>query len=188
MVDPYDVQQSKLELRRRMRALRKSLSTSQKEAEQAGVCHGLAARVALEPALVVASYAALPDELSVDAWHAQCWSAGHAVWLPRVVAPGVLSWHPVTDPTQLVTGSYSIREPHPEEVPAQPLPLHALLVVPGVAFTTDGWRLGQGGGFYDRLLVTHQGPTIGVAFVCQRVADVPRGPDDCRVSEVIFGG
>ena len=188
MVDTPQIQQSKAALRQRLRTLRASLSSAQKVAEEIQVCVVLAAHVDKEHPLAVASYAALPDELSIDAWHAQRWAAGHPVWLPRVVAPGLMSWHPVTDPTQLATGAYGIREPRPEVVPAQSLPPQAMLVVPGVAFTSDGWRLGQGGGFYDRLLAAHQGPTIGLAFACQRVAEVPRGPHDCQVSEVIFGG
>ena len=188
MVDNRELHPSKVELRQRIRAQRRALSPAQKIAEESQVCRVLVALLAKQQPLAVASYAALPDELSVDAWHAQRWAAGHPVWLPRVVGPGVLSWHPVTNSTQLATGAYSIREPRPAAVPAQPLPLSALLVVPGVAFTSDGWRLGQGGGFYDRLLATHQGPTLGLAFACQRVAEVPRGPHDCRVSKVIFGG
>ena len=188
MVDTPEIQRSKGELRQRLRALRASLSPAQKVAEEIQVGLELAAYVVKEQPLSIASYAALPDELSIDAWHAQRWAAGHPVWLPRVVAAGLLSWHPVTDSTQLATGAYGIREPRPEVVPAQSLPPQAMLVVPGVAFTSDGWRLGQGGGFYDRLLATHQGPTLGLAFACQRVPEVPRGPHDCRVSEVIFGG
>ena len=188
MVDSPELQQSKDAVRRQLRALRRGLSADLKSAEQASVCRLLSLRVAAEKPLAVASYAALPEELSVDAWHAQWWAAGHPVWLPRVQGPGVMSWHPVTDPNQLAAGAYGIREPRPDIVPAQPLPPRSMLVVPGVGFTAEGWRLGQGGGFYDRLLATHDGSTIGIAFACQRVAELPYGPDDCRVNQVIFSG
>src|SRR5262249_39707884 len=59
-----------------------------------------------------------------------------------------------------------------------PLPACAdatVFVVPGVAFDTDGWRLGRGGGFYDRLLRDHPGSLrVGFAFDFQLVSHVPR--------------
>ena len=177
---------AKAELRTRLRALRRTLTMAQRAAGQDQICRLLSARFTAQPPLVLASYAALVDELSLDAWHAEWWADGNTLWFPRVHAPGELSWHPVTDPRQLRVGAYGIREPQPALVPAKPLPLTATLLVPGVAFTADGWRLGQGGGFYDRLLSVHQGPTIGLAFSCQRLEELPRGPHDRRVSEVLF--
>jgi len=188
VVDTPEIALAKAELRRQVRTLRRSLSSTQKIAEEANVCRLLTARYEGDKQLAIASYAALPDELSVDAWHVYLWAAGQPVWLPRVIAPGALSWHPVTDAAQLATGAYGIREPRAEVVPPELLPRSAMLLVPGVAFTGDGWRLGQGGGFYDRLLATHPGPTIGLAYACQRVAEVPRGSHDHPVRAVFFGG
>jgi 5-formyltetrahydrofolate cyclo-ligase len=54
-----------------------------------------------------------------------------------------------------------------------------------VACDTGGWRLGYGGGFYDRTLMGLRArrnvTAIGVAFDGQCVADVPHGPDDQRL-------
>lgn len=177
---------AKVELRTRLRVLRRTLTMVQRASAQDQVCQRLSARFAAQPPVALASYAALVDELSLDAWHAEWWADGNTLWFPRVHAPGVLSWHPITDPRQLRVGAYGIREPQPALVPAATLPASATVLIPGVAFTADGWRLGQGGGFYDRLLAVHQGPTIGLAFACQRIAELPRGPHDRRVSEVIF--
>lgn len=149
-------------------------------------CNVLASRFATAPPAALASYAALPDELNLDALHAQWWAKGRCVWLPRVVGPGLLAWHPVTSADHLVRGAYGIREPSPAAPAAAPLPLTATMLVPGVGFTAAGERLGQGGGFYDRLLATHRGPTIGIAFACQRLASLPCAAHDRSVSEVLF--
>lgn len=188
MVDAPALTEAKALMRRHLRALRRALSPAQKKEEEARMIQLLTARFPVEKQVTFASYAALPDELSVDAWHQQQWAAGNAVWLPRVTGPGQLSWHAITDPAQLATGAFGIREPRLEAAPAAPLPDLAVLMVPGVGFTDDGWRLGQGGGYYDRLLPIHRGPTIGLAFACQRVSDVPRGTFDHAVSEVFFSG
>lgn len=62
-----------------------------------------------------------------------------------------------------------------------------LVVVPGLGFTVDGRRLGQGGGHYDRFLA-RLAPTcltIGVCFAEQLLADLPTGPFDRRVDVVV---
>lgn len=62
-----------------------------------------------------------------------------------------------------------------------------VVVVPGVAFTADGHRLGQGGGWYDRFLadVGDETATIGVCFQEQVVSAVPQEPHDISVHRVI---
>ena len=63
----------------------------------------------------------------------------------------------------------------------------ALMLVPGVAFTVRGKRLGRGGGFYDRYL-TENGDFIlaGTAFPCQIVVDLPVEPHDVRMDRVFY--
>ena len=136
------------------------------------------------PAL--ASYIALTDEVDLDALHRWWWNQQHPLWLPKVAGPGQLTWHPISAGDQLLTGAYGIREPDPVQVPSAPLPSTATVLVPGIGFTQAGARLGQGGGFYDRLLATHTGPTIGVAYRCQIVDTIPTGPWDRPVAGVTF--
>ena len=61
-----------------------------------------------------------------------------------------------------------------------------VVVVPGLAFTADGRRLGQGGGHYDRFLPRLRPDciTIGTCFAEQLVADLPTTDDDVRVDHV----
>jgi 5-formyltetrahydrofolate cyclo-ligase len=62
-----------------------------------------------------------------------------------------------------------------------------LAVVPGLAFATDGRRLGQGGGHFDRFLPRLRPDciTIGVCFAEQLVDDLPTTPADVRVGLVV---
>ncbi len=60
-----------------------------------------------------------------------------------------------------------------------------VIVVPGVAFTREGKRLGRGGGFYDRMLAQQKRAVkIGVGFACQRVDDLPTEEHDWTMDEV----
>lgn len=62
-----------------------------------------------------------------------------------------------------------------------------LVLVPGVAFTADGWRLGQGGGWYDRFLpmLRPEAVTVGVAFAAQVVDALPVEPHDVPVDHLV---
>jgi 5-formyltetrahydrofolate cyclo-ligase len=61
----------------------------------------------------------------------------------------------------------------------------SLLVVPGVAFDRRGYRLGFGGGFYDRLLSTGRRSSVGLAYACQIHDALPAGDHDRGVDIVV---
>lgn len=179
----------KAAVRAALRASRRAMPAVVRASEAAAavaVCRELAAALA-PPAL--ASYAALPDELDLSALHRSCWDAGRPVLLPRVAGPGELTWHAVRGVDELVAGSYGIQEPDSARLPATTLPAGTLLLVPGTGFTRDGHRLGQGGGFYDRLLA---GPTpvvaVGVGFACQLRPSLPLEPHDRPLAGLVIAG
>lgn len=73
-----------------------------------------------------------------------------------------------------------------DEPPPDPLTID-VVIVPGTAFTVDGHRLGQGGGWYDRFLPTVRPDcfTIGVGFAPQIVAELPLEPHDVRLHAIV---
>lgn len=79
---------------------------------------------------------------------------------------------------KLVPGSFGISEP----LSSEPEIIPEVLLVPMLAFDTQGYRLGYGGGFYDRTIEKLEQDaaitTVGVAFSAQQVDTVPRGPHD----------
>ena len=56
-----------------------------------------------------------------------------------------------------------------------------LIITPGLAFDHSGYRMGYGGGFYDRFFSSHEGFRLGVGFHEQLVEEVPRDAFDLRV-------
>ena len=86
-------------------------------------------------------------------------------------------------PTELQPGRFGIREPRKVTAPAIP----DLIVVPGLAFTLDGRRLGHGAGFYDRFLVDLPTRTrkIGVCFDFQIVAEISSEKHDIPVDRIV---
>lgn len=88
---------------------------------------------------------------------------------------------------QLMTGTYGIPEPNPETT-QQIFPQDLdLILLPGIAFTPDGIRLGQGGGFYDRLLKDLRPDTfrLGLAFSCQITDFLPSELHDEHVHAIL---
>ena len=75
----------------------------------------------------------------------------------------------------------------PEDVPPPDARSVDVIVVPGLAFTVDGKRLGQGGGWYDRFLpgLRDDCPMIGVGFEIQIVDDVPTEQHDVQLDVVV---
>ena len=88
--------------------------------------------------------------------------------------------------SDIVVGAYGIREPN-KATPLVPLDSIDAIIVPAVAYDTNGYRLGYGGGFYDRFLdkLNPNCIKIGVAFELQVFDDVPKEPHDAKLDYII---
>ncbi len=94
---------------------------------------------------------------------------------------------------QLEPGAYGIPEPDEsaEKVDVLKFPAETVIVVPGLAFSKDGCRLGRGRGFYDRYISrikaagkNQPSALVGLCFDCQIVESVPHDALDIRVSHI----
>lgn len=94
-------------------------------------------------------------------------------------------WSPdATLPLQ--TGGYGILEPHPDAPLIEPEAVD-LILVPAIACDHQGYRLGYGGGFYDRLLSSptwSTKPAIGIVFESAHLPELPRDSWDCPLTAV----
>ena len=61
-----------------------------------------------------------------------------------------------------------------------------LIIIPGIAFTLKGDRLGQGGGYYDRYLENFKGIKIGICFEEQVLPEVPVGEFDVKMDYITY--
>jgi 5-formyltetrahydrofolate cyclo-ligase len=122
----------------------------------------------------------------VDTWPLieQLGARGVAVFAPRVAGPGRLEWAPVRSRADTVAGAFGIPEPVRKFEAVVP-PADALVVTPGLAFSPDGYRVGYGGGFYDRFLANHDGAAIGLAYDFQVLSHMPRAPYDMPVAQIV---
>ena len=134
-------------------------------------------------ALRVFIFRGVGAEPETDAWIAKMRGKGITVCLPRCEGKVMVAVD-VNDDTKYQAGPFGILEPLGQAI--DPRAIDAV-VVPGLAFTAQGHRLGQGGGFYDRFLPTVRDDcaTIGVCFEPQLLQTLPSEEHDRRVQMVI---
>ncbi len=127
-------------------------------------------------------FAPLPGELDIWPLLTAALSAAKKVALPRFVAETkTYEARQILDPKlDLQVGHFGIREPRSHCAPLPSIRLD-LILVPGVAFDSQGRRLGRGRGYYDQLLKGLRGTTCGVAFDQQIVDEIPVEPHDVRL-------
>jgi 5-formyltetrahydrofolate cyclo-ligase len=95
------------------------------------------------------------------------------------------------DMAELVEGAYRILEPKPalRGLPGKRVEPEDvdLVMVPGTAFDPAGGRMGQGKGYYDRLLarVRPDAPLVGIAFECQVFPEIPVASHDVFMDLVL---
>ena len=128
---------------------------------------------------VVSGYWAIRDEIDAMPLLARLVGAGFVCCLPAVAGKGqVLQFRVWTPGAALSRGPFRI--PEPAEDAATGRPTH--LLVPLLAYDRDGYRLGYGGGYYDRSLraLRQSRPivAVGMAYTEQLVPDLPRAEHD----------
>ncbi|MCS7101754.1 MAG: 5-formyltetrahydrofolate cyclo-ligase [Burkholderiaceae bacterium] len=116
---------------------------------------------------------------TIAAWLAE--DAQRRAALP-VIAGDLLEFAPWAPDTPMRVGAYGIREParHARINPQ-------LLLIPCVGVDSQRYRLGYGGGYYDRTLarLDPRPVTVGIAFECGRVNTIGPQPHDIRLDLVI---
>ena len=174
---------TKGELRRAIRARLAQLSAAEKVARSAAVCNELERCLLASGARVVALFSPLADEPQL--WPLVERLAGvMRVVLPRVEGEQMNFY--AYDKDSMAIGAYGINEPQ-RGVPVRPSEIEAV-VVPGVAFSVDGARMGRGKGYYDRYLSQcgFSALKIGVCYSEQIVSDIPFEPHDVAMDVVIY--
>jgi 5-formyltetrahydrofolate cyclo-ligase len=188
MTTEPSTQETKRRLRRALVQDRAELMAAHASTARLAIRDRYLAAFAPPPGTVVSAFWPMPGELDLrpllEALHAQ----GCACALPVVVGrdrPLVFrAWEPGT---ALVTSRFGIAEPASDRAVLRPQ--HAL--VPLLAFDDDGYRLGYGGGFYDRTLAQLRGDgagpfaAIGVGLEAQRRPSLPREPFDERLDWLV---
>ena len=172
----------KSELRKQVLQEMKAIPREQKQAMDQALTEGLLQYPFYQEANTIATYLSFPHEFQTHELIEQALRDGKKILIPKTYPKGRMDFV-VYHPQQLVKTSFGLLEPQGnlEVVDASQIDL---IHVPGLAFTTEGYRIGYGGGYYDRYLEHFSGHTLSTVYPCQVQQFMPEN-HDIPVQEVL---
>ena len=187
MSEASDILQQKKALRARIKAWRAALGAmAQSRAAEAVARQGLDFLEPRHEAAVVSGFAPLPDEFRIWPLLRRLHADGYPLALPAMQGKGKpLVFRAWSAGDAMDSGVWGIAEPKADKPALDP----DILIVPMLAFDRRGWRLGYGGGFYDRTLKELRARkaviAVGLGHDEQEVDAVPHLDYDQRLDWVL---
>ena len=173
----------KAELRKQVLQEMKALSQKQKQAMDRVLTERFLNHSFYQEAKTIATYLSFPHEFQTQELIEQALKDGKKVLIPKTYPKGRMEFV-VYNPQQLAKTSFGLLEPQGDLEVVEPSQID-LIHVPGLAFTTEGYRIGYGGGYYDRYLEHFAGHTMSTIYPCQ-VQEFNFENHDIPVQEVLI--
>lgn len=173
---------NKIELRRSLIQQRRSLSPTEWRAKSDRICKQLQSFSFYQDAKTILAYFSFRQEPDLSLLFK---SKDYRWGFPRCVGKS-LSWHLWQPGENLIQGKFGILEPA-SDAPTISASEVDLILVPAVAGDGRGYRLGYGGGFYDRLLSSPQWkniPTVGIVFEFAYFSELPADLWDVKLNYI----
>jgi 5-formyltetrahydrofolate cyclo-ligase len=174
--------------KKRLRTVARERRARRPAAERSAFADRLARWTPPESTRRVSCYVGVGDEPDTGPLIAALRREGIEVLLPITLADFSLDWALYTGDDDLVDASYGLKEPAGARLGVAALAEVDVVLVPALSVDTEGRRLGQGAGCYDRALqhVPASTPVLAVVFDDDRLSDpLPEEPHDRRVDGVI---
>jgi 5-formyltetrahydrofolate cyclo-ligase len=182
------VYRQKAHIRQRIIRLRNGCSSQELRSKSTLIEHRLFEIEGFQRAPVIMFYLSFRNEVHTPFMIRRAIAAGKRVAVPVVQRDeGQLLISELHDlDKELHQGSFGIPEPKPQFIRPLKLQQVGAVILPGVAFDELGYRLGYGGGYYDKLLQrANDKLLIGLAYEFQIVSRLPRLAHDVRVHKVV---
>lgn len=176
-------------IRDRMRSTRTQWTDDQRRDWSDAIVDRVCRHAEWGQAHTVGGYLSMAGEVMTQSLLNRCWSEGRTVCVPALREDGATyAFRTFTPETPVETRAFGVPEPSTGDW-VDPLCLD-VVIVPGLAFTTKGDRLGHGGGHYDRLLSAASPAgsrpiAMGVCFESQIVSALPTEPHDQRMNWIV---
>lgn len=184
-----DIKAYKTELRTTYLAKRAAIPPEEKAMRDKKICDAILSSVSFRYAKTLLAYYPRENEVDIRPALEAALAAGKKLALPRCEGEHKMRYHFVTTLSGLIPGSYGIPEPAAEA------PLYeesnessTLCLVPGVVFDRHGYRIGYGGGYYDRFLHNFRGSVVGVVYRDFIIPSLPYGRYDLALPVMITDG
>lgn len=181
--------ESKAEIRKRILEARKQLTEEEVAAKSEAIVQKVIKTPEYEEADNILLYADCNHEVMTRGIFEDAILHKKRVYFPKSDRlTNTMEFYQVVSVKQLEKGFMGILEPR-EDIHSR-YRFHTredtLIIVPGVAFDTSGYRIGYGKGFYDRYLVNkRQISTMALAYACQIVDEIPKDAHDIKMDKIV---
>ena len=161
----------------------KSLSAEEKEVMDAWLTEQLILHPFYKEAKTIATYLSFPHEFQTARLIEQAQKDGKTILIPKTYPHGKMDFV-IYKPEQLERNAFGLLEPQGAFTIVESSQID-LIHVPGLVFNPSAYRIGYGGGYYDRYLSNYSGKTISTLYPCQ-IQDFQPDPHDIPVEEVLI--
>jgi 5-formyltetrahydrofolate cyclo-ligase len=177
----------KREIRKRVLGQRNLLSGEELASRSGEIIARLMRIEAIRSASTLMAYLSFGSEVAADDLIRWGWKEGKRIVVPFCPPEGrEMTACRIDGFDELEKGRYGIRAPEAGRLRPVPSGEIDAVVVPAVAFDRRGYRVGYGGGYYDRFLpAATRAIRIGAAFACQIIKGIPVGPYDVKMDCIV---
>lgn len=172
----------KEKLRQRQKEVLKIENIKSRQLEEQALYEQLFQTPDWQTARSIAITLSMDFELNTHPIIIAAWQENKRVMVPKIVNKKMI-FVTIDSNTLYTSGSMSIKEPISSDQASEDIDL---VIVPGLAFTKDGKRLGFGAGYYDRFLKQYVGHTVSLSLADQLFDDLPTELHDEIVQQVLY--
>ncbi len=140
-------------------------------------------RIDFESYQVFGFYMPLGNEVDLRPLMEELINLGKTIVLPKVHDKKQMEFYPIQRIDEVHVGKYQVLEPNSKE--KMPKTNIKIMFIPGIYFSYDGYRLGFGGGYYDRYLEDYPHLKIGVCYSYQHITSIPTNCHDIPMDDII---
>jgi 5-formyltetrahydrofolate cyclo-ligase len=173
-------------LRAKIVADRVAMPFDRRASADAAITEAVCGSAEYKAAKQIFCYVSMPHEVSTRELLRQILRDGKTLGLPVCdTAVCEMTFYRLDDIKELQSGAYRIPVPPTDAARILVPDEDTLMIVPMLAFDAEGYRLGAGGGYYDRYLAKYPVKTLGICYADQKQTQLPHGEYDKKLARCI---
>ena len=175
---------NKIEKRKEIKQMQKKLTSEYCHFADMKICDSIINLDEFKKSKTIFCFINLENEINTRPIIEQAWTMGKSIAVPKCTGQGIMELYNINSYDDLESGSYGIREPKKSCPCVSPEQID-FAVIPCISCDLNGWRLGHGGGYYDRYL---EHTTFMTAVICRQAVlseSIPHENYDRRMNIVV---